>query len=116
MAQTDKQTHDRRGQHRAEVEHPTEVLDANSGSLIGQLVNLSHEGLMLVSARPIPAGVVLQLSIPLSQGEAGGQRIVVGAESLWSQDANDSGSFWTGFHIIDISANDQQLLDALVLA
>lgn len=93
-------------------EHP-QVSDAHSGAVLGQLVNLSHDGLMIAGNHCIARNSVCQMRIPLVVGGTR-QEICIGAESLWCEDANGSGLYWTGFHIIDISAEDQKTLDAVV--
>lgn len=93
-------------------DHP-QILDAHSGEVLGELVNLSVDGLMAVSPVSIVCGTLCQMRIPLiCNGE--NVEIKVGAESLWSEDANDSGSHWTGFQIIDISPEHQAILNAVV--
>lgn len=93
-------------------EHP-QILDAHSGKVLGELVNLSSDGLMAVSPDCIACGTVCQMRIPLVQGDSKVE-ILVGAESLWCDDANGSGSYWTGFQIIDISPEHQEILNAVV--
>lgn len=104
---------EQRRRHRVTIpEHPL-IFDAHSGKVFGQLVNLSADGLMVAGDRCIEHGSVCQLRIPLMRE----QRVVevrVGAESLWCEDAHGSGVFWTGYHIIDISPEDQQTLDDIV--
>jgi hypothetical protein len=102
----------RRSQRVTIPEHP-QVLDTHSGAVIGQLVNLSSDGLMIASTRSIQRNTVYQMRIPLSRGNDR-LEVGIGAESLWSEDANDSGIHWTGFHIIDISPEDQLILDGIV--
>jgi len=89
-----------------------EVLDAHNGRALGQLVNLSVEGLMLVGPVCVSPGTVYQLRVPLTRDNTE-STIVIGVESLWCQDANDSGSYWTGFHIIDISPQHRELLHSV---
>ena len=93
-------------------DHP-QILDAHSGEVLGELVNLSVDGLMAVSPGSIVCGTLCQMRIPLL---CNGERveIQIGVESLWSEDTNDSGTYWTGFQIIDISAEHQAILDAVV--
>lgn len=103
---------DKRHAHRVTIpEHP-QVVDAHTGGLLGQLVNLSSDGLMLAGNQCIACNTVWQMRIPLVVGDS--RKIIsVGAESLWCEDANGSGLFWTGFHIIDISADDQKTVDSI---
>jgi hypothetical protein len=37
-----------------------------------------------------------------------------GVESLWSRKAHESGHFWAGFHIIDISLEAAEIIESLV--
>jgi hypothetical protein len=102
----------RRSQRVTVPEHP-QVLDAHSGTVIGQLVNLSSDGLMIASTQCIEYNTVYQMRIPLTRGNDH-MEIRIGAESLWCEDANDSGMHWTGFQIIDISPEDQRILDNVI--
>lgn len=98
---------------RLEIPEQVAVKDAHSGEVIGQLVNLSIDGLMLMGPGCVAPGTVRQLRIPLSNsGEV--SELLIGAEALWCQDANDSGSYWSGFHIIDISEEHQEILFKMV--
>ncbi|GMQ84062.1 MAG: hypothetical protein BMS9Abin06_0815 [Gammaproteobacteria bacterium] len=90
-----------------------QILDAHSGKHLGELVNLSTDGLMAICPDCIACGTVYQMRIPLVQGDRNVE-IMVGAESLWCDDANDSGSHWTGFQIIDISPEHQEILNTVV--
>ena len=102
----------RRSQRVSIPEHP-QVLDAHSDAVIGQLVNLSSDGLMIASSRCIEFNTVYQMRIPLARGDDH-LEIRIGAESLWCEDANDSGMHWTGFQIIDISPEDQRILESVL--
>lgn len=93
-------------------EHP-EIRDAHSGIVLGQLVNLSSEGLMMAGPRPIARNTILQMRIPLTKGERKVE-LRVGVESLWCEDTNGSGTHWTGFQIIDISPEGQFVLDSVI--
>ena len=102
----------RRSQRVTIPEHP-QVLDAHTGAVIGQLVNLSSDGVMIAGTRCIQQNTVLQMRIPLRRG-GDDLEIRIGAESLWCEDANDSGMHWTGFQIIDIAPEQQRILDSIV--
>ncbi|MGD2073753.1 MAG: PilZ domain-containing protein [Gammaproteobacteria bacterium] len=106
---------EQRRQPRTEVDEPLNVRDAHSGRVLGQLVNVSNEGLMLVSPCPIASGAVHQLQIPVKIN-AEVRELALAAENLWCHDANDTGAYWSGFQIIGISPENRQLLAALVNA
>lgn len=112
MTANTKHAEQRRNRRISIPEHP-QIYDAHSGEVIGELVNLSSDGLMATSCQCIDRGTICQLRIPLIKGEQQVE-VCVGTESLWCEDANDSGIYWTGFQIIDISPEDQLILDAVV--
>ena len=110
---TKAENSEQRRQRRVTIpEHP-QIRDAHSGKILGQLVNLSVDGLMAVSTLCINCGTVCQIRVQLN---VSGQpvEIQVGIEALWCEDANESGSHWTGFQIIDISPEHQKILNAVV--
>lgn len=104
---------EQRRQRRVTIQEHPQIRDAHNGKILGQLVNLSVDGLMAVSPLSINCGTVCQVRIPLI---VGGQSVEVqlGIEALWCEDANESGSHWTGFQIIDISPEHHNILNAVV--
>jgi hypothetical protein len=93
-------------------DHP-QIFDIHHNTVAGQLVNLSIEGLMMMSPAPVKPGTLLQFRIPLHCNEKVVE-VLVGVESLWCDDADESGMCWTGFHIIDISPEHQEIISTLV--
>jgi c-di-GMP-binding flagellar brake protein YcgR len=104
---------EQRRQHRVTIPKHPEILDANSGAVLGQLVNLSVDGLMAVSPLCISCGTVRQVRIPLNV-EDQTVEIQLGIESLWCEDANESGAHWTGFQIIDVSPEHHRILKSAI--
>ncbi len=92
-----------------------EVSDQITGTLIGRVVNISAEGLMLLSQEPIVTGSVYQLEMELSGSDGSIQQISFGAEAVWTTEASQPESFWTGFRIIDISGEDVLSIDDLIM-
>lgn len=112
-ASTNAENSEQRRKPRLTIPELPPILDAHNGTVLGQLVNLSVDGLMAVSTRGIKCGTVRQVRIILIAGEQPVE-IQLGIESLWCEDANESGSHWTGFQIIDISPEQQKKLNSLV--
>ena len=104
---------EQRREPRIQIAEQVQVRDANSGRILGQLVNLSSEGLMLVGADCVAPGTIYQLTIPL-ETTPDADPLLLGAESLWCSDANHSGFYWSGFQIIDISPEHRQVLARIV--
>jgi hypothetical protein len=106
-------TLEQRRKRRVPIADYLEVTDTHSGKILGQLVNLSVDGLMLMGPCCITPGTIYQLTIPL-QTDPGAEPLLVGAESLWCHDANESGSYWSGFQIIDVAPQHREILTGIV--
>lgn len=92
-----------------------EVSDQITGTQIGRVVNISAEGLMLLSQEPIVTGSVYQLRMDLPGQNGEDKQVAFGAEAVWTSEATQPDSFWTGFRIIDISSEDVLSIDDLIL-
>ena len=90
------------------------VTDAMTGRTLGRVGNLSVDGMMLISTRPIAEGSLYQLQFLLSDGELVQQRIEIGIQCLWSEAARTERTHWAGCRIIDITPSEQQILDGWV--
>ncbi len=82
-----------------------EISDHHTGASLGQVVNITAEGLLLISRKPIATDTVFQMDMHLTDPTS---ILSFGAAALWSSPARQEGSYWTGFHIIDISADVHQ--------
>ncbi|MDJ0806632.1 MAG: PilZ domain-containing protein [Gammaproteobacteria bacterium] len=91
-----------------------EVSDQITGTLLGQVVNISAEGLMLLSTQQINVGSVYQLDLKLPRLIKNHSKIAFGAEAVWSSEAAQPDSFWTGFRMIDISEDCVLAVDELI--
>ena len=92
-----------RGRNRFEVSEVIHVLDRQSGETLGQLVNISEEGFMLLGSQPVTADNIFQLSLEFDNDSGDTSPIQIGVESLWCHASGDETQFWSGFYIIDIS-------------
>lgn len=91
-----------------------EVCDQITGTQIGRIVNISSEGLMLLSSEQINPGSVFQVDLRLPRLIKGHSKISFGAEAVWSSQAAQPDSFWTGMRMIDISDDDVLTIDELI--
>ncbi len=107
------QSEDQRKRTRVSIPDHPRIFDMHSNTVVGQLVNLSIEGLMMMSPSPVKPGTLIQMRIPLQCGVEVID-VLIGVESLWCDDTDASGICWTGFHIIDISAEHRKIIGTLV--
>lgn len=105
---------DRRKHPRIRVDRPLKVSDLDRGAPLGCLVDISIDGLMLISPEPIAVNRVLQLRLELPPEFGASQMALFGAESLWREVSNDPGKYWVGFQIIDISPEHVEKIRRLI--
>lgn len=105
---------DNRKQMRVDVAVRLPVIDINTGVVVGDVANISSSGFMVLSRSPRPVRSVIQMSMALPKVVAGVKTLHFGAESLWCNATDDQEHYWIGFHLIDISAHDQDVLDHYV--
>lgn len=106
MSTNDKAVKDMRKRERVDVTEVVRIFDRPSGKDIGQLVNISEEGIMIMGARAIAENSIMQLSLVFNSDTGDKPDMNIGVESLWSHTGSDEAQFWTGFYIIDISDQD----------
>ena len=76
---------ERRRNERRFLRHGLRVLHADTGSLLGHVVDLSTDGLMVASENPLPTGERLRLAVEIPCWDGGSEQLVVEAESRWCQ-------------------------------
>ncbi|MBI5039893.1 MAG: PilZ domain-containing protein [Gammaproteobacteria bacterium] len=102
---------DKRKQMRVAVAVRLPVIDVNTGVVVGDLADISNAGFMVLTRDPRPAHSVFQLSLALPKAIHGVDTLYFGAESLWCNASDDQEQYWIGFHLIDISPHDQEVLE-----
>ena len=106
MSTIENSIQEMRGHDRIEVSEVIQVTDRQTGEVLGQLVNISEEGFMLLGAKPVAEDNIFQLSLDFEAESENTDPILIGVESLWCHASGDQTQFWSGFYIIDISDKD----------
>jgi hypothetical protein len=89
-----------------------EVTDQITSMQIGRVVNISSDGLMILSEEPMLAGSVLKMNMTLPFGDS---KVSFQAEVVWSSEATQPDSYWSGLHITEISPENVLEIDKLIL-
>ena len=107
---------ERRNNHRGELTQKLDVFNSHTDEHIGQLINISSTGFMLMTASPMEPGTILQCHVDLaSNSETAPQpRLEMGAETLWNRAGSSPGHHWCGLKIIDISNNSLNMINQLL--
>jgi hypothetical protein len=106
---------EKRANKRRSTKGLIEVMDVTRGQTIGHLANISISGFMLVAREEaIQPNMVFQFRFFFPKPILDRDTIDCGAESLWSDPTVGEHGYWTGFHIIDISDPDAQIIKYLV--
>ncbi len=106
--------HEKRRVPRKRAPEKVTVYDQATENAVGQVVNMSTGGMLLLSDKPIPVDSVYQFRIALPEPIDGADSLYFGAESLWGSPAMDENYYWTGFQIIDIAESDSRILEILI--
>ena len=113
---TNDQVDDPANQRRSDRKAPTNVvgvIDALTGDRIGQIGNLSAEGMMIISQHHIEPGAMFQMEFTLTDLNDQQHHFNVGSVCLWCSAA--SSRFWAGFEIMDVSEQDAKTLLDIVI-
>jgi len=90
------------------------IFDQDTGSLLGHLVDISTEGMKMVSEMPIPTEKEFhfKMEVPLEHSTA--EELLLGAYSLWcNRDANPD-FFATGFRLVNPERAAIRVISALI--
>jgi hypothetical protein len=106
---------EKRSSVRKSINGMIEVLDITRGKTVGHLANISANGFMLVARESvIEPNMVFQFRFFFPMPIMDKDTIDCGAESLWSDHSYAENGCWAGFHIIDISESDADILSHMI--
>ena len=90
------------------------VFDRRSGQLLGNVADITPEGVMVISTQPLPIAQVFRLRLDLPEPIFGVDHLDLQAESLWSTPDIDPSHYNTGFKLLNISPEDAVLIDKII--
>lgn len=91
-----------------------DTLDSETQRYIGQLIDISLEGALLIGKIPIPIGTKVKLNIALPAGYSDENHLVVEAESVRNCLDINSDYYDTGLHFINIDSLAQKIIVSLI--
>lgn len=99
---------------RKEPTQPVTIIDVINGGEFGELVNVSVEGIMVMTDKEIPTQSIYQLSLQLHSEIQGSSTVELGGDCLWCRKIENFHRYWAGFQIIDASDLALEQLQELI--
>ena len=99
---------------RKEINQTIRAHDIINGGNLGELVNITTQGMMLMTEKDIQANSIFQLELGLPTEIRGSSTLMAGVDCLWCKPIENSHLYWAGFHIIDISTTGLEQIETLI--
>jgi len=90
------------------------IMDKNTNELIGHLVDITSEGLMVISETQLETNKEFNFRMMLPKEIIGKETLEFNATSLWSRKDINPDFYDTGFSLNDLSEEDRLIVDQLI--
>lgn len=90
------------------------VFDRDSGQLLGHVVDITIEGLMLVSDRPVETHRPYHLRMDLPANMFGREHLEFEAQALWCNNDVNPAFFDSGFRLKEMDRNGEKCIEDLI--
>jgi hypothetical protein len=90
------------------------VFNRNTDKLLGHLVNITPQGIMLVSEEPIAVDTAFQLRMKLPGALQEFEYLDFNARSVWNGQDSDTNFYDTGLLLLDIPPEKITIIEELI--
>ncbi len=106
--------YENRNMKRWHVIYYLRIFDRDAGSLLGHLVDITTEGLKMVSEETIPSkkDFSLKMEVPFEGGKT--KEVLFNARSLWSKKDTNPDFYATGFNLESLDRDTIEIIQALI--
>lgn len=104
----------RRSRDRKHLTQTIDVMDVINQCKLGELVNLSMGGMMIMCENELEINSIFQLSMRLPAEINGITDLQVGVDCLWCRHVDNFHRYWAGFQIIDASDETLACIQSLL--
>ena len=101
---------DQRKTIRRKVDEPLIVFDMQSDQPIGQIINLSISGMMLMTESPVSVSKILYCRLPLPEKTNGSKEINFDAECKWCSQNKATGWYDSGYRLRNLSKENTETI------
>ena len=105
---------DKRKLKRRHLIYYLHVQERASGTIIGYLVDISTEGIMIMSEDPIAVGTVLELKIMLESEMSAKQYLYFDAKALRCEKSINGTSYDIGCQLLHLSPEDFREIEMII--
>jgi hypothetical protein len=103
-----------RSEKRRQLFYYLKVFRGDTGELLGNLVDLTHSGLMIVSKEPVEPGLELEVRIELVTPVLGRGDLRMTVQSRWQRKDVNPQYHLTGFHVTAMPTEAVAVIDHLI--
>jgi len=91
------------------------VVDRSTDQLIGHLVDVTTEGVMIMSDHTFEKGSVYQLRMALPEAVEGSTQVSFEAKCIWSRDGIAPDQYDNGFELLSILPEHKREIERLIV-
>jgi hypothetical protein len=108
--------HNKRQLKRIHLIYYLRIFDKDSGENVGHLVDITTQGIMMISEETIPSGKNFSLRMQLPATITGRDEIEFAAHCLWCKKDINPDFYVSGFKINSITTHEVKTITALINA
>ena len=101
---------DKRKSKRRYLLYYMRIYDTTTRQQIGNLVDITEQGMMIVGEHPIPEGQISHLRMELSNEVSNKPNMEFSARSKWCKPDVTPNMYNTGFEILDLAPEDAEII------
>lgn len=105
---------DKRALERMHLVFYLRVFDGMSNRVVGHIVNISHQGMMLISDAPVSVNEKCRLRMRLPTEIADKDELILSATSRWCKQDENPHFYIAGFQIHNLTKEVSQYIDQLL--
>lgn len=105
---------DKRKLKRRHLIYYLRIFEAETGKHIGNLADITQEGIMIISEAPIQTKIIYSLNMVLPNKLRGKKEISFEAKCLWCKKDINPDFYVAGFQFINITESDKELIEMLI--
>jgi hypothetical protein len=105
---------ERRKVRRRHVIYYSRVYERTTGELIGHVIDITPEGIKLISEQPIPLHAHFHFRIDLPDDLMSKEYMFFEAESVWCSPDVNPDFYNTGFRVANIPREDAEFLNRMI--